>query len=429
MRVRTIIMLAIATLLFGAVFTGAVQSLQAQPKPVSTRPALENVRDYTPATSAEVPAYAVDAGVLFAGGPGSWTEVVTPKDIIVGAVAVDSTRPGVLYVGAANELTLFRSTDAGESWMRVPLSDEAGGVTDIAVDGVQHLVYVGTDTAGVFRLRDVGSSMITGGQLLLDEPVRQVATDSTGAAMAFVRTDTALYRADNYGLSWTTVDDLHSNPTALAVANTEPATVYVGTTDRGVLTSTDGQTWALANEGLGLEPGNRLHVDALAVDPINPDDVYVAASYLFGSTTLHQTPSRVATSEDGALTWTLSPEEMTANVAELLPVSGTPGAVYALTTSSRTPVALYDVPETTVAVAATDAASAQTGIASARAAQPVPWAWMVAGLAALGLAILVAYDVRQRGVRPLAERIPLSALDTQTLTTQALSTQTLPTVG
>ena len=429
MKIRYIIMLAIATLLFGAVFTGAVQSLQAQPKPVSTRPALENVRDYAPATSADAPTYAVDAGVLFAGGPGSWTEIVTPKDMIVGAVAVDSTRPNVLYIGAANELTLFRSTNAGKSWLRVPLSDAAGGVTDVAVDGVQRLVYAGTDTAGVFRLRDVGSSMITGGQLLLDEPVRQVATDSTGAALAFARTDTALYRADNYGLAWTTVDNLHSSPTALAVANSEPATVYVGTTDRGVLTSADGKSWTLANDGLGLKAGNRLHIDALAVDPINPDDVYVAASYLFGSTTLHQTPSRVATSEDSALTWTITPAEMTGNVAELLPVSGTPGAVYALTTSSRTPVALYDVPETTVALAAASDANAASTMAPARAAQPAPWAWIIAGLAALGLAIFVAYDVRQRVVRPLAERIPLSALDTQTLTTQALSTQTLPTVG
>jgi hypothetical protein len=103
--------------------------------------------------------------------------------------------------------------------------------------------------------------------------------------------------------------------------------------------------------------------------------------------------------------------------------------VYALTTSSRTPVALYDVPETTVALAAASDANAASTMAPARATQPAPWAWIIAGLGALGLAIFVAYDVRQRVVRPLAERIPLSALDTQTLTTQALSTQTLPTVG
>ena len=121
-------------------------------------------------------------------------------------------------------------------------------------------------------------------------------------------------------------------PTTVAIADGEPATVYVGTTDRGVLASTDGQTWTLANDGLGMSPGTRLHVDALAVDPVQPDRLYVAASYLLGSATVHQTPSQIAMSANGAETWTSLDAELGASVAELMPVSGRPGAVYALTT-------------------------------------------------------------------------------------------------
>lgn len=41
--------------------------------------------------------------------------------------------------------------------MMIPLETQnVGAVTDIAVDGVNRLVYVGTDTDGVHRLRDVG---------------------------------------------------------------------------------------------------------------------------------------------------------------------------------------------------------------------------------------------------------------------------------
>ena len=70
------------------------------------------------------------------------------------------------------------------NWLRVPLtSDYIGGVTAIAVDSVQRLVYVGTDTAGLFRLRDVGSSMLVSGQLLLDEPVIEVVADSAGSGL------------------------------------------------------------------------------------------------------------------------------------------------------------------------------------------------------------------------------------------------------
>ncbi len=63
--------------------------------------------------------------------------------------------------------------------------------------------------------------MILNSQLLLDEPVRQVVADSYEVATGnFARTDFALYRAENYGLTWLTVDNLLSSPTALAVANT-----------------------------------------------------------------------------------------------------------------------------------------------------------------------------------------------------------------
>src|SRR5690606_25141470 len=184
-----------------------------------------------------------------AGVPNYWVQLETPADVIVSAVAVDSQNPDRVFIGAANEMAIYHSTDAGASWDRIPLTEETiGGVTDIALDSVQRLVYVGTDTAGVFRLRDVGSSVIVGSELLLQEPVVEVAADSTGKGMAFARTEWNLYRADNFGMAWEVVTDLKSIPTALAIANSDPARVYVGTMDRGLLVSEDGLTWTPANE-------------------------------------------------------------------------------------------------------------------------------------------------------------------------------------
>ena len=430
MKARYITMIGIAALMIGALMAGAVQALETEAGPTAIRATLENVRDYAPAVALDGASYAVDAGTLFAGGPGAWREVSTPDEILVSAVAVDNVRPHVVYIGAANELAIYRSADGGDNWLRVPMNNTPGGVTDIAVDGVQRIVYAGTDTAGVFRLRDVGSSMLVGGQLLLDEPVRQVAADSSGAGMAFARTDTALYRAENYGLAWSTVDDLHTSPTSLAIANGDPATVYVGTVDRGVLASADGGTWEMVNAGLGMVPGTRLHVDALAVDPMQPHQLYVAASFLYGSTTLHQTPSQVAISSNGAASWDRLDREFTTSVAELMPVSGTPGAFYALTTESRTPLALYDAPEMAAAPAMvkTPAIAGQPveavptwatapGAVESTGMDPIPLAWVIAALAALALGVVVTYDLHQRGVRPLSPGLALTALDTQTLPT------------
>jgi hypothetical protein len=301
-------------------------------------------------------------------------------------------------------MAIFRSIDNGNSWLRVPLADGfIGGVTDIAVDGAQRLVYVGTDTAGLFRLRDVGSSVILSGHLLLDAPVLEVVTDSTGKGMAFARTQWNLYRAENFGLAWVAVNNLQSTPTALAIANTEPAQVYVGTMDRGLLVSNDGFEWTTANDGLNFVSGSRLMVKDLAIDPAQPEVMYVATSYLYGTSEIHEAPAGVALSTDGALAWSPINEAANLAVAELMPVPGLVGGVYALTVDSRTPLALGNAPVISeVAVASQPVAQPATSITSILA-------WVIAGLAALALVFAVAMDLRSR--RPeLASRLSPSTV-------------------
>jgi hypothetical protein len=436
MHIRQLAILTTTIILLSAVFAGAIQALEQQPEPVHVKMTLENVRDYAPATSELLKNYAVDGGQLFAGENGHWTEIPTPSEVIIGAVTMDSERPGVLYIGAANELTIFKSNDDGQTWIPVPLSDELGGVTDIAVDSQQRIIFVGTDSAGVFRLRDVGSSVVVGGQLLLDEPVRQVVTDSTGQSLVFARTDTALYRADNFGLSWATIGNLHSAPTAVAVANTTPATVYVGTVDRGILVSTDGANFELANEGLGLLPGTRVHVDALAMDAMTPDRLYVATSYLFGEKTVHESSSTVYSTVDSAKSWQpiayASGSATEVYVTGLIPVSGVEGAVYALTDSSRAPIALFDAPALAMNSAPSELTAwplpdmavpqqaslsvAPSNVTSNAGAGQIPLAWLIAAFAIVALGGLVIVDQRSRHSNAWQEGMSLSSLETQTVT-------------
>jgi photosystem II stability/assembly factor-like uncharacterized protein len=294
-------------------------------------------------------------------------------------------------------MAIYRTLDNGSSWLRIPLADGyVGGVTDIAVDGVQRIVYVGTDTAGLFRLRDVGSSVILSGHLLLDAPVLEVAADSTGKGMAFARTEWNLYRAENYGLAWVAVNNLQSAPTALAIADTQPAQVYVGTMDRGVLVSNDGFEWTAANTGLSFVPGSRLMVNDLVIDPAQPEVLYVSTSYLYGTDEIHESPAGVAVSTDGAQAWSPINEASDLAVADLMPVSGLTGGVYALTADSRTPLALGNAPIISeAAVAAQPVAQPETTGGTSILA------WLIAGLAALALVFAVAMDLRSR--RPEVE--------------------------
>jgi len=394
MNARKVAIVTLTIVLIAALFTGAVSALSGNAAPV-VRAQLANVRDFNSVAN-QVDSYAVDGGVLFKGQPGAWTQISTPEKVIVSAVAADSTDPKAVYIGAANEMAIYRTIDNGRSWLHIPLADGfVGGVTDIAVDSAQRLLYVGTDTAGLFRLRDVGSSVILSGHLLLDAPVLQVVADNTGKGMAFARTQWNLYRAENFGLTWVAVNNLQSAPTALAIADTNPAKVYVGTTDRGLLVSNDGREWTLANTGLNFVPGSRLKVSGLAIDVAQPDVMYVATSYLNGTSEIHETPAGVAVTTDGAQAWSFINEAAKLPVAELLPVAGLTGGVYALTTDSRTPLALGNAPIITeVAVASQPVAQPSVGFTSILA-------WVIAGLAALALFAAVAMDLRNR--RPAVE--------------------------
>jgi hypothetical protein len=165
--------------------------------------------------------------------------------------------------------------------------------------------------------------------------------------------------------------------------------------DRGLLVSNDGHEWTTANDGLNYVPGSRLMVNDLAIDPMQPEVMYVATSYLYGSNEVHQSPAGVAVSTDGAQAWSPINEAANLAVAELLPVSGLTGGVYALTTDSRTPQALGNAPIITeVAVAAEPVAQPTTSITTILA-------WIIAGFAALALLFAVAMDLRSR--RPQLE--------------------------
>jgi hypothetical protein len=384
----------ISALYTAAVSTAGVQAMD------NYKTHLDNVRDYTAgwsaADSTAVPSYAIDSGYLFAGGPNGWREIAMPEGVIAGAVAVDPYQTTTVYLGAANELALYVSRDSGAAWQRIPLDNGyIGGVTEIAVNGAQRTLYIGTDTAGIYRMRDVGSSIITGGHTMLQEPVVEIVADQLGAGMIFARTQWTVYRGLNNGQQWLPLDNLHSTPTALAIANTIPATAYIGTTDRGLLQSTDGVSWRVVEDLLPVEPGMRLQVSAVAVDPVQPTVVYAALNYLLGSTTVHESPVGVAMSTDQGAAWSMVVAPADAPVVELLPVAGTTGAVYALTTQSRTPLALGDTTNLVASMAPTPVRST----ASVSLSQPV-WsvtllAYLVAATAAMGLMWLFLQEWHQ----------------------------------
>ena len=356
---------------------------------------LENVRAYAAAAQVDGRSYAVDGGRLYVGVDGAWEKLPAPHGVIVNAVAVDKVDSNIVFIGAANRLSVFVSRNGGERWVEFTLDSESiGGVTAIAFDAFNRLLYVGTVSDGVYRLRDIGAGrgkgLVASGHLLLEEPVEEIAADSTGAGLAFVRTLENLYRAEAYGLRWVVVDSLPGPPTAVAVADASPPRVYAGTAGGGVLVSKDGAAWRPVNHGLDGMGDGKLIVNDLAVDPAQPEVLY-AATGVSDMGELQGLSGKVAMSTDGGGRWKSLAELENAQVAELLPVTGRNGLVYALTTASRTPVALGVEPPLETHLAG--------GVHERGLRSPGLLAWILAGHASAALVFLVVGEIRAGGRR------------------------------
>ena len=395
------IVLALTTL---ALMTGFLVTLDrgaaTAPPPPQSR--LDNVRAHLPAQIVGGPEYVVDGGRLLIGRPGHWVAIPTPPDVIVAAVEViPLTAPSgdpageILYIGAANRLAVYTSRDRGQSWQAGTLTHPRvhahvhGGVTALALDPVQQLLYVGTDQAGLFRVRITPAGLVSSAQLLLPDPVRQVAVDRLGRGLALIRTERALYYSSEHGLRWLLVNTLPAAPTALAWVQGETPRILAGTTTHGLWHSVDGLVWEALDAGLG----EGIAVDALAADPLRPQTVYAALHPLRDPAS-----ARVLVSEDGGATWLPLRGDPPAGITDLLPVSIRRGAVYALTATDRTPYPLGNAP-------AQPAATPQNV-----SARPVsPWlGWVAAGLAATALAFALIVDLVERRRRfPADEPAPL----------------------
>jgi hypothetical protein len=114
-----------------------------------------------------------------------------------------------------------------------------------------------------------------------------------------------LWVSHDGGTTWgLTARSLPSRITSLAISPANANTVYAGTESMGLYKSTDGgTTWVPVNAGLGLNPGVRLTVTAITIDPHVPNRVYAARGVWLGTSDANLTPMGVMLSIDGGATW------------------------------------------------------------------------------------------------------------------------------
>jgi len=149
--------------------------------------------------------------------------------------------------------------------------------------------------------------------------------DPSNPATVFAATSTGIFKTANGGDSWSAANSgvTGASVSALAIAPSSPATLYVGSYDSGVFRSTNGgASWTAISNGL---PG---HATALAVDSSNPATVYAGIG---GAGVAGGSGDGVYKSTDGGASWN----------AVNNGIAASPRGVHALAIAPSDPSVLY----------------------------------------------------------------------------------------
>ena len=215
----------------------------------------------------------------------TWTHLGLSDTQHIGKIAVDPKNPDVVFVAAIGHLYaanpergLFRSRDGGRTWQKVLYKDENVGAVDVVIDSSDsRVVYAGLwntrrppwftyaptngPGGGIYKSTDGGS---TWQQLANGLPPAGIGR--TGIAVAL----------SNPQRVYAVVDCLVPDPNAPAPPPPPPGRPPQPPPGQGGVFRSDdaGATWRRVNADQALW-GRGWYFEKIAVDPKNPDIVYV----------------------------------------------------------------------------------------------------------------------------------------------------------
>ncbi len=171
---------------------------------------------------------------------------------------LDPIEPNVLYIGT-NDGVIVKSSDEGRTWRNIYRADK-GIISILADSGNHNIIYVLTERDGFFRSHDAGNSF---DDLTEDEykPVEDengeteyeeidahklysLATDPSNGGVVFIGTDNGIIRSENHGDSWNALSVIGSTTGlpiyAMAIHPRDPSQLTFGA-GQVIYTSLEGQ--------------------------------------------------------------------------------------------------------------------------------------------------------------------------------------------
>lgn len=199
----------------------------------------------------------------------------------IGALAVAPSAPDVLYAGVGGfaqvpaSPAVYRSADAGAVWQPAGAGITALPVTALAADPVQPgTVYLGTEGQGLLETTDGGAGWAPAGTGLHGAEVLAVAVAPSSPATLYAETNRALWVSHDSGAQWVHPGARILLAPPLVVDPQTPTTLYSILGASPARSLDGGATWS------ALTTFEAQYFTALAVAPSDPSTIYFAATFI-----------------------------------------------------------------------------------------------------------------------------------------------------
>jgi hypothetical protein len=236
-----------------------------------------------------------------ADGGATWSNIGL-RDVL--ALVIDFVNPNNLYAGtrffqsavvfAPGDRFLFKSTDAGATWSNSS-SPVDWDVSLLVMDPTSpKVLYAGSsdtywEQGGIVLQKSTDSGATWNGSATLIASFGWAINPTNPQTIYAPSENNGLFKSTNGGANWSATGLSNTSVSAVAIDPLNPDTLYAGTTDYfsprgvfpflGLFKSTDGgNSWFAVNNGLSDLFGNVSIINAVAIDPNDPNILYAGTS-------------------------------------------------------------------------------------------------------------------------------------------------------
>ena len=188
-------------------------------------------------------------------GGGSWNKRMEgiKEVLMVVSLGMDPTRPAILYAGTSGGV--YKTVNEGGHWEKVNnglvppeiiKSSRALNVTSIHVDPFEPDTVYAATLAGLFKTTNGGQSWMRIGESLSDQMIIAMILDRSRKGVLYITGRDGVHRSTDGGMTWKTLNKgfATTNVRSIAQSATDPDVFYAGTNGSGLYRSRDaGETW------------------------------------------------------------------------------------------------------------------------------------------------------------------------------------------